>query len=52
MKSVRFKFITDAPHGFKLPFIGNTFKLFPQALYVDIDGTGIAVVIEPPYCFG
>ena len=46
---VSFKLITDAPDGFKRPFIGDTLKLFTEPFDVDIYSTLIAVVFKAPY---
>ena len=46
---VSFKLITNAPDGFQRPLIGNTFQLFTESFDMDIDSTGIALILEAPY---
>ena len=41
--------IADAPDGLEAPLLGGTLQLFTQALDMDINRTGIAVILKAPH---
>ena len=41
--------VAYAPYGLERPLVGNALKLFSETLDVNVDGTGIAVILKAPY---
>ena len=44
-----FKFISDTPYGFQSPLIADTLQFLTQALYMNINRSGISQIVEAPY---
>ena len=44
-----FKFVAYAPDGFDDPLVRDALELFAESLDVDVNGSGVAEIVESPY---